>query len=70
MNNTWAGIVTILVAIIGVATLAVLVSKQANTAGVIRAGTGGFADMLRAATSPLSGGYSNVGLGGFQGFSN
>lgn len=68
MNNTWAGIVTILVAIIGVATLAVLVSKQANTANVIKAGTGGFADMLRAATSPLGGGFSSVGYTGFSGF--
>lgn len=65
MNNTWSGIVTILVAIIGVATLAVLVSRQANTAGVIKAGAGGFAEMLRAATSPIGGGYSTVGYTGF-----
>lgn len=65
MNNVWSGIVTILVAVIGVAMLATLVSKQANTAGVIKAGAGGFADMLRAATSPLGGGvgYSSIGYG-------
>jgi hypothetical protein len=63
MNNIWSGIVTILVAIIGVAVLATLVSKQANTAGVIKAASGGFAQMLGAATGPVSGGY-----GGYTGY--
>jgi hypothetical protein len=62
MSEIWKGIVTILVAIIGVAILATLVSKQANTAGVIKAGASGFAQMLSAATGPVSGGY---GMGGY-----
>lgn len=52
-------LVTIAVAIVGVATLAVLVSRNANTAGVVRAGGSAFAEMLRAATGPVSGGGMN-----------
>jgi hypothetical protein len=49
-------VVTIAVAIVGVATLAVLVSRNANTAGVIRAAGSSFADALNAATRPVTGG--------------
>lgn len=52
-------LVTILVAVIGVATIAVLVSRNANTAGVIKEGSSGFAKILSTAISPVSG---NVGL--------
>jgi hypothetical protein len=45
--------VTILIAIVGVAMLAVLVSKSSNTSGVITAGTGGFANALCTALSPI-----------------
>jgi hypothetical protein len=55
MNQTVSGIVTILTAIVGVAILAVLVSKNANTAGVIKAASGGFAQALQAAVSPVAG---------------
>lgn len=54
-------IVTIGVAIVGVATLAVLVSRNANTAGVIKAGGSAFAEALRAATGPVSGNNGFVG---------
>lgn len=54
-------IVTIAVAIIGVATLAVLVSKNANTAGVIKSAGGAFSQALATAVSPVTGG----GSGGF-----
>jgi uncharacterized membrane protein (Fun14 family) len=53
-------VVTIATAIVGVAILAVLVSRQSNTAGVITAGGNAFANMLRAATAPVTGG----GFGG------
>lgn len=56
-------LVTIAVAIVGVATLAVLVSRQANTAGVIKAGGNAFSEALRAAVSPVTGGG-----GGMSGF--
>ena len=58
-------IVTVLVAIIGVAIVAVLVSKNANTTGVISAGSSGFSNALSTALSPVTGGNS---LGSFNGF--
>lgn len=56
MNNMMTGIVTILVAVIGVAMLATLVSKNAQTPQVLKAGGGAFAEILKAATGPVSGG--------------
>ncbi len=56
-------LVTIGVAIVGVATLAVLVSKNANTSGVIKSTGSAFAEALRAATGPVMGGGS--GMNGF-----
>ena len=53
MNNFWSGIVTVLVAIIGVAVLATLVSNRSKTAEVITSGGNAFANMLSAATSPI-----------------
>jgi hypothetical protein len=48
--------VVVALAIIGVATLAVLVSKNANTANVISSIGNAFNSSLKAATSPISGG--------------
>lgn len=63
MGNITESIVTIAVAIIGLATLAVIVSKQANTVNVIGAGGGAFNDALRTAISPItSGGGGSFGL--------
>lgn len=50
--------------IIGLATIAVLVSRNANTSGVIKESGNAFANLLRAATGPVSGG----GFGGGTGF--
>jgi hypothetical protein len=47
--------VTVLLAIVGVAIIAVLVSKNANTAGVIGAGASGFSQSLATALSPVTG---------------
>jgi hypothetical protein len=58
-------LVTIGVAIVGVATLAVLVSRNANTANVLRAGGSAFSDALRAAVSPVTGGGANGYMNGF-----
>jgi len=55
-----SSVVTVLTALVGVAIIAVLVSKQANTSGVIQAGASGFAQDLSAAVSPVTGG---MGLG-------
>ena len=56
-------VVTVLMAIVGVAIIAVLVSKNANTTGVIQAGGSAFSGALGTALSPVTGG------GGFGGFS-
>lgn len=63
-DHLFSSIVTIATAIVGVAILAVLVSKQANTAQVISAATGGFAQDLSAAVSPVSGGLGSFTGGG------
>ncbi len=62
MNGAMEKIVTIAVAIVGVATLAVLVSKKANTAGVISSAGDAFSRALGVAISPVTGG------GSFNGF--
>lgn len=68
MNNNFLGsMVVILTGIIGVATLAVLVSKNANTAGVIGAAGSAFSGALNAATAPVTG-SGGLSLGGGSGF--
>lgn len=62
-----SSIVTIATAIIGIAIIAVLVSNNANTAGVLTAATGGFGQDLLAAEAPVTGGGSGFGMGGFTG---
>jgi hypothetical protein len=56
MNELTNAVVTIALAIVGVALLATLVSRNANTVGVINAGGGAFARGLNAATAPITGG--------------
>ena len=57
-------VVSILMAIVGVAIIAVLVSKNANTTGVISAGGSAFSGALGTALSPVTGGG---GFGSFTG---
>ena len=54
MNEAMSGIITIATAVIGVAILAVLVSKNANTAAVIGAGGNAFSNILQSAVSPVT----------------
>jgi len=72
MNEITNAVVTIATAIVGVAILAVLVSQRSNTAGVLSAGGGAFAQMLSAATAPVTGNSGTTALpfGGVGGFSN
>jgi PRD1 phage membrane DNA delivery len=67
-----SSVTTVLMAIVGVAILAVILSKQANTANVIKAGSSGFAQDLAAAVSPVTGstGFGNSFTGGGVGFVN
>lgn len=58
MDQIWQGVVTIAVAIIGVALLAVLVSKNANTSTVLTSAGTAFATALGAATAPVTGANS------------
>lgn len=60
-------VVTVLTAIIGVAIIAVLVSKNAQTIGVIGAGASGFSQALGAALSPVTGQTGFGTLGSFTG---
>lgn len=48
-------VVTVLTAIIGVAIIATLVSKNANTSQVIQAGGSAFSSALGTALSPVTG---------------
>jgi len=54
--------VTVMLAIVGLAIVAVLVSKNANTSTVVKAFSGGFSDSLLAAEAPVSG----SGIGGIN----
>jgi hypothetical protein len=68
MDKFMESAVTIAVAIIGLATIAVLVSRNANTAGVIGAGGGALAQGIEAATAPVTGGsFGNAVNGGYGG---
>lgn len=68
MNQLTETVATIATAIIGVAILAVLVSRRSNTAGVLTSAGGAFANALSAATSPVTGvgGFGNNGANSGQ----
>lgn len=64
-NQLLNSVVTVAVAIIGVAIVAVLVSRNANTSQVISSASQGFSGALSTALSPVSSGGTN--FGGFPG---
>lgn len=55
-------VVAIATAIVGLAAFAVIVSKNANTANVIQAGSSGFSNAVAVAISPVTGSSYNVNL--------
>lgn len=55
MSKLGEQITVVLLAIVGVATLAVILSRQANTSGVIQAAGNAFTSGLSAAISPVAG---------------
>lgn len=61
-DHLFNSLASILTAIVGVAVLAVIVSKNANTAGVLTAGGTAFASALGAAEAPVTGG--GLGISG------
>lgn len=60
-------VITVITAIIGVAIIAVLVSRNSNTSGVITAGGSALSGILGSALSPVNGGGIGLGLTGFTG---
>lgn len=67
MGSFGEQLVTIALAIVSLATVAVLVSRNANTAGVISAGAGGFSRAIAVAVSPVTGNEMLGPSGGFSG---
>lgn len=67
MNDLWYSMVSIATAIVGVAILAVIVSKNADTANVLRAAGDAFSTALGTAVSPVTGANSLVNLPTFSG---
>jgi hypothetical protein len=65
MDHFWTSLVTVATAIVGLAIIAVIVSKNAQTPQVIQSAAGGFAQDLAAAVAPVTG---STLLGGFSGF--
>ena len=61
-NNFITAVVTVLVAVIGVAIIAVLVKQGNQTSSVISSATSGFAKILQTAENP--GGSSSIFGGG------
>lgn len=76
MNSMTEAVVTIAVAIVGVATLAVLVGQKSQTAAVIQSAGSAFGNALAVAESPVTSanvtpqlGYpSSSGLGSLSSF--
>ncbi len=62
MDDAFGKFVAILTAIIGLAILAVILSKNSNTPSVLQSFFSGFASLIGAATAPItgSGGTSNL----------
>lgn len=72
MSNFMESVSTIALAVVGLAVVAVIVSKKSNAAGVIQASASGLANNIGVAISPVTGStpsfslaYPSAGLGGF-----
>jgi hypothetical protein len=62
------GLVTVSLAIVGIGFIAVLVSKNANTSGVLSAYGNAFAVMMGSAEAPVTGSQNEFGGGGMEGY--
>lgn len=54
-DNLITGLISVLIALVGLASLSVILSPKAQTSQVLQAGSQGFAADLNAATSPVTG---------------
>lgn len=61
-DNLITALVTVLVAIVGLASLAVMLSPNAKTGEVLQSGSKGFATMITAAVAPVSGSGGGMGM--------
>lgn len=55
MNQFTEGLITVALAIVGLAALSVVLSRNATTTGVIQSAASGFGNVLGAATSSITG---------------
>lgn len=62
-DNLFNGLVTVATAIVGIAILAVLVSKNSQTPAVIGSAGSALATAIQAATGPVTGGVGGNTLG-------
>lgn len=72
MNQLVEATITIVLAVIGLAMVSVLVSKNAQTGNVIQSGASGIGNLIAVAQSPVTGESVAINLsypgGGFGGF--
>ena len=59
-NQLVSSVTTVLLAITGIAIIAVIVSKQAQTSSVIEAGGSAFSQALKAAEAPVTSGGGGI----------
>lgn len=64
-HDFWGSISVIALAIVGVASLAVVVSRNANTQGIITASGNAFSNALGVAVSPVTGSTGGMGTATF-----
>lgn len=62
MSNFLEGVSTIALAVIGLAVVAVIVSRKSNAAGIIQASASGLANNIGVAISPVTGGSFSMDL--------
>lgn len=68
MNQITEQVSAILMAVVGVAILAVLVSRNAQTGSVLQAGGQAFSSILGAAEAPVTGGGFGLNTNAFNSF--
>lgn len=62
MNSFLEGAATVALAVIGLAMVAILISRRSNTAGIIQASASGLANNIGVAISPVTGGNFALNL--------
>lgn len=63
MQGIGNGVVTVLVAVIGLATIAAIVSRRADTANIVDRALSGTSNLIGSALSPITGGSVGQGIG-------